>query len=284
MEKYSSAFSQINKIVKHDAGGRGLSENAPNPDLGQLCRELMGGETFFIVTGFPVLAAGKGETDGPGGGANIARALLALEKRVVVISDFFSGAPVKAACDFYAPKAEYICLEKDSNNCMELLHKYKPSHVIALERPGKAKEHFYSMRGEVIDECLCDTEALFSGSDAVTIGVGDGGNELGMGGLRDIISQCVKNGEHICAQQAADIILPAGISNWWGWGICAALSLAAGKPLLPDRDMETELLRRVIATGAVDGMSKVSEMKVDGLSLEDNLAVLDSLHKVVRQL
>ena len=61
----------------------------------------------------------------------------------------------------------------------------KPTHLISLERPGKAENgHYHSMRGEVLDDMITDSALFLSEAKkagAVTISIGDGGNEMGMG-------------------------------------------------------------------------------------------------------
>jgi len=51
--------------------------------------------------------------------------------------------------------------------------------------------------------------------------------------------------------------------------------------LLYDANTEERLLKSIVEAGAVDGFSKKSEMTVDGLSLECNLSILNSLRNIV---
>jgi hypothetical protein len=51
--------------------------------------------------------------------------------------------------------------------------------------------------------------------------------------------------------------------------------------LLHDTETEKRLLKSLAEAGAVDGCTKESTMTVDGLSLEDNLSVLELLREVV---
>ena len=55
--------------------------------------------------------------------------------------------------------------------------------AIAIERPGPAQDgSYYTMRGLKMDHLLAPLERFFHLSPRVkTIGVGDGGNEVGMG-------------------------------------------------------------------------------------------------------
>src|SRR5262249_57599590 len=74
-----------------------------------------------------------------------------------------------------------------------------PALVVAIERPGQAATGVYhSMSGRDVSHCLNNFEEIFRAAHAAgiwTIGVGDGGNEVGMGKLRRIVRAHVKAGE-----------------------------------------------------------------------------------------
>ena len=160
----------------------------------------------------------------------------------------------------------------------------KPTHLISLERPGKAENgHYHSMRGEQLDDMIADSALFLSAAreaGATVISIGDGGNEMGMGTFRREILAGVPHGELICTAEAADLTLASGVSNWWGWGIASLLSLELGRNLLPSDRTETELLRRVVAAGGVDGCTKKAELTVDALPLETHLRILQSVRKL----
>ena len=66
----------------------------------------------------------------------------------------------------------------------------KPTHLISLERPGKAENgHYHSMRGEQLDDMITDSALFLSAAreaGATVISIGDGGNEMGMGTFRQV--------------------------------------------------------------------------------------------------
>ena len=103
---------------------------------------------------------------------------------------------------------------------------------------------------------------------------------MGMGTFRREILAGVPHGELICTAEAADLTLASGVSNWWGWGIASLLSLELGRNLLPSDRTETELLRRVVAAGGVDGCTKKAELTVDALPLETHLRILQSVREL----
>lgn len=278
-------FSNIWRVLEADPGHRGLTRDIPRPDLRALGESLLGAGEVFVLSGFPVQKAhGAGETDGPVGAANLAAGLCAVGKKVTVLTDEASCSAILAACELYAPEAEVLCVPHHGAPafCYGLLKHRKPTHIIAIERPGKGSDgHYHNFRGEWIDDLLSDTDILLYAQNAVKIGIGDGGNELGMGALRPFIEEKVENGALVCAEAPADFTLTAGVSNWWGWGIRAVLSAVTGRDLMPTDQEEWALLRTVVAQGCVDGVTGLSELTVDHLSQEENLAILRGLRAAV---
>ena len=286
MNVQNDVFSRIWQVMETDPGHRGLTTNLPRADLRALGFSLLEAGEVFIISGFPVqFAGGKGETDGPVGTANLAAVLEQIGKRVTVITDEASCAAMLAACSLYAPSAEVLCVPKNGAQafCYGLLKHRRPTHVIAIERPGRGQDgHFHNFRGDYIDELLADTDLLLYDKSTVTIGIGDGGNELGMGGFRSMIEERVSHGDLICADAGADFTLTAGVSNWWGWGIRAVLSAVTGHDLMPTDEQENKLLRAVVSNGCVDGVTGEAVLTVDHLSQEENLRVLRELRQALR--
>jgi hypothetical protein len=69
--------------------------------------------------------------------------------------------------------------------CEHLLDAYRPAIVFAVERPGPNRTGTYvDMHGNDLGAFVGKTHALISGAQSrvvPTVGIGDGGNELGMG-------------------------------------------------------------------------------------------------------
>lgn len=282
-----AVFERIWKVMEADPGRRGLTKDIPRPDLKAVGQSLLEAGEVFILSGFPVQKAnGAGETDGPVGAANLAAGLCAVGKKVTVLTDESSCASILAACEQYAPEAEVLCVPHAGGPafCYRLFKQRKPTHIIAIERPGKGKDgHYHNFRGEWIDDLLSDTDLLMQAENVVKIGIGDGGNELGMGALRSEVERLVDNGDVICAEARADITLTSGVSNWWGWGIRAVLSALTGRDLMPTEAQEWALLRTIVAQGCVDGVTGKSELTVDHLSQEENLSILRALRDALQQ-
>lgn len=281
-----SVINEMERVIRKNMAQRGLQSVNLKGELLKSATTLLEGETILIVTGFAIRAALKGETDGPLGAVSLARALELLGKKVVLITDVYTEAILIRCCEIARVNAEVVTV-KDENpkaQCENLLMLHKPTHVVAVERPGRAKDgNCYSMKGECISDLAPNTDYLLTiaaEKEIVTIAVGDGGNEVGMGKVASIVKSDVVNGELICAQVSADLLIAAGVSNWGGHAISAALSVLCEKMILHDEQLEVEMLNAMVAEGAVDGCSKKAEATVDGLSLEENLDILRQLREL----
>lgn len=280
---------KIEKLIGIDVGGRGLSNALQLGDLEGAVTELYKSERVIIITGFCIRDTMTGETDGPIGTASLAKGLLKIGKEVMIVTDEFSVDLVNACCGVLEIDCiiEVVPYDGVEDYCISLIKGFKPTHVVALERPGRAKNGgSYSMRGEDLSSFIPNTDPLFweaQRKGIKTIAIGDGGNEMGMGKIAEYISKNVKHGQLICAETSADFLIIAGVSNWGGHGIVAGLSLNVCENLLHERFHEIKMVEEMIKVGGVDGCSKRSECTVDGLSLETNLEILEGLHELIEE-
>ena len=261
-----------------------------------------------LVTGFfiPHAELPAAETDGPLGTALLAAVLqhIGIPSLIVTDSPCFSAVKVAAeAMDF--PANRVGDLSDDPCGQLQALVTGYPelsvSHLIAVERAGPShtvasireqssnhpqvvsrfrdsvpeqdRGRCHNMRGDVIDEHTAPLHRLFEEfPHRVSIGIGDGGNEIGMGTiLWDDLCRRLP-GEHaprIPCRIRTDRTIVAGVSNW------GAQALAASVAVLRDRidvlepwdcDQQEQLLEFVIHNGpAVDGITGRREPTVDGL-------------------
>ena len=159
-----------------------------------------------------------------------------------------------------------------------LLTELDPSVVIAIERCGFTDEGLYrNMRDRDISPFTAKSDYLFSDHPA-TVGIGDGGNEIGMGSLASFVPTVPTLVKFPCVTTTTKLIL-ASVSNWGGYGLVAALSRRVGRDLLISVEADQELLKRVVGLGTVDGMTFRVENKVDGFTLEENSEMVARLHE-----
>lgn len=283
-------FKKLDEAMRYDPGNRGLLANAPANPLDRLQEALQEITGVVILTGFPVrlgLHNFTGETDGPLGAANLAFAFESIGVPVWLLTDEEAYWVVNAAVTRRGCKCRPLMLPKYEADefIAAQLDAIHPSHVLTVERPGKARDgHYHNMRGGIIDAMFVDASSIIEAArerGITTISIGDGGNEIGMGALAETIEKYVPHGEAICAREVADIALISGVSNWWGWGVSALLSRMYGINLLPSDDMERGMLHEMVLAGSVDGCTKKPEETVDNLPMEVHLGVLSNVRSAM---
>lgn len=278
---------QFELLARHDPGGRGLASSDAESHLYSAAANLLDAERVILVTGFCIRAAMIGETDGPSGTLAVAHALRQLGKEVVLVSDKFSDGLLEAGAKVLGapyPITVLSPVQEESDRAIDaLLASFAPTQVVAIERPGSAIDgHRYSMRGEILDELVPSADRLLTPPGErsyATIAVGDGGNELGMGHLRDSLMDRINLGELIFCDTEADHVIPAGISNWGAYALAASLAVLSGKPILIKPEDELAVLEAQVAVGAVDGCTRKNEVSVDGVPIADYLQTVSAIYE-----
>jgi hypothetical protein len=281
---------------------------APRPALG-------------IVTGFFIPRADPpcAETDGPLGALFLARALVPLGMSVTFLTESYLAAALEAgltACGL-RDQVPVVLIPGPNQPWNAFLSNEWPAlragltHLIALERVGPAHTpesipcqpgttdddlaHFRSevppaghdrcrnMLGDDITAVTAPAHLLFeNASGLTTIGIGDGGNEIGMGKVPwDIIRRNIPRGDRLACRVRTDFLVVAGVSNWAAYALACGLVLVRGDRLpapVFDPDHEHELLRVMVEAGPlVDGSTALRTATVDGLDWETYTAPLRRL-------
>ncbi len=237
----------------------------------------------IITTGFYILSAGQHETDGPPAAIAIGNALQSLGRNVIYVSDNLSIPMLQAWAGSESKIIEFpIETESASTVFAEgLLEKLKPGLLLSIERCGRTSEGSYlNMRGLDITEHTAKIDYLFD-YGFPSIGIGDGGNEIGMGNLIQYIPG-VATLPNLPAISMVDRLILASVSNWGGYGLVGALSKYVGKDLLPSNGEVETIIRDMVAAGAVDGTSGENKDYVDGFSLNENIEHLECIRNWIR--
>ena len=240
--------------------------------------------TAIVVTGFYILGARVTETDGPPGAIVIGDALLSIGCEVVYVSDQHTAPLLTSIVGSRARVLDFPITDEESSKKFadELLSEIKPSVLIAIERCGVTEDSkFRNWLGEDISEYNAKLDYLFA-DHTNTVGIGDGGNEIGMGNLASVIPTVPTLAKIPCVTTATRLVITS-VSNWGGYGLVAAMSRQKGKNLLPSVEAEQELLKRIVALGAVDGFSFKQEYRVDGFSMEENSQTVSRLHALLSE-
>ena len=235
----------------------------------------------LIVTGFYVLMAGKPETDGPPGAIAIGNALKGLGRQVTYVTDECTAPVLRQwASDADVIEFPVTGIEESKKYAAELLERLQPALLISIERCGRNRnDEYLNMRGRDITPQTARVDYLFDGS-VPSVGIGDGGNEIGMGNLAEVILS-VDSLPDDPAIAEVDRLVIASVSNWGGYGLVAAISRLTGRNLLPDAESESQMVLGMIEAGAVDGTTGDAVPTVDNFSMDENGALLARLHLVV---
>ena len=271
-----------------DRDRRGISALRPHlPDdfCGQAAELILQNPgTAIIVTGFYILAAEAAETDGPPGAIVIGNALQSIGYQVVYVTDRYTAPLMSGVAGSDARVVDFpITGDTESRSFAgSLLTELNPSVIISIERCGLTSEGLYrNMHGQDISPYNARVDYLFD-DPILSVGIGDGGNEIGMGNLASIIPTIPSLVKIPCGTQTTRLIT-SSVSNWGGYGLVAALSERRGENLLPSIEADQDLIKRTVDQGAVDGMSNKPEYKVDGFTLEENSQTLIQLHQYLEE-
>jgi len=155
--------------------------------------------------------------------------------------------------------------------------------------PPESRDVCHNMRGTPIDALTGRAHRLFDlrgehRQAVTTIGIGDGGNEIGMGSIPwEALRSAVTVGPagRVACRVATDHTLLAGVSDWASYALaCSVLRLRGitGCPPGWDEAGQRALIEALVRdAGAVDGVTARREASVDGLPLETYLQVFSGI-------
>ncbi|XP_004682100.1 PREDICTED: UPF0317 protein C14orf159 homolog, mitochondrial [Condylura cristata] len=299
---------ELEAIIGIDPGNRGIGHLLCKDELLRASLSLSHARSVLITTGFPTHFKHEPpeETDGPPGAFALAAFLQALEKEVSMVVD-------RRALSLYEKLVEEA-LEHGVLNTPITLVTYQGGsagaaqaflckdgdpgsprfdHLVAIERTGRAADgNHYNARKVNIKHLADPIDDLFLAAQKIpgisTTGVGDGGNELGMGKVKEAVKKHIRNGDVIACDVAADFAVIAGVSNWGGYALACGLYIlnscethgryltkAIGPPgapgahgwtqALPSVTKEEKMLSLLVRHEVRSGVTGNVGMEVDGL-------------------
>ncbi|XP_063255278.1 D-glutamate cyclase, mitochondrial isoform X3 [Prinia subflava] len=300
-------INTLETLIGIDPGERGIGHLARPGELLGASLALSHAGSVLLTTGFPTHFTHHPpeENDGPPGALAIAAMLQALGTRVALVTDRrameLNSRIIEAAVQLGILKEPIPLLSyqrESADSALKFLcengNPGRPSrfdHLVAIERAGMAADgNYYNARKVNIKHLVDPIDELFLAAQTIpgitTTGVGDGGNELGMGKVKDAVKKHIKNGDVIACDVEADFTVVAGVSNWGGYALACALHVlrcchlherylrrALGRPpaaalrlpALPSVHKEEKLLKTLVQLGVRSGKTASLEMEVDGL-------------------
>jgi hypothetical protein len=128
----------------------------------------------------------------------------------------------------------------------------------------------------------------------LTIGIGDGGNEVGMGKYIHNIEKYITNGDQIACNIQCHCCITAGVRNWAAEALAVAIAeLSANgngngntngnmnnKLLLCDDQFHHQMYFKTSQFGAMDGITKKGFGSVDGLAYQTHAQIWKQMSNV----
>lgn len=257
------------------------------------------GATVGVFTGAAVMGVfPKGESDGPLGAAALARALDKLGYKVTMYTEIDCEAGLRAIADLIGCNVPIVILEK-RNSLDEPCAQYDEianylDIAVTTEKVGvncKGVQHSVTGRNRNGMRAFVDPIInKMNDMGKLTIGIGDGGNEIGFGSIYEATCDLIENGRKcICGCNAGIVTVtkvthcfPVAISNWGCYAICAALSLlSTDRSLMVSPEEEHEMLMATIPLELCDGISGTPRYALDGIDGAASVACVRFIREIV---
>jgi len=261
--------------------------------------------SLAITTGFFIRHAEPptAETDGLTGSAHLAAGFVHAGIPATIITDVLCAGAVRAAVKPIPEKIDVRVLPVSEaavrDLCVDLAKLERPvTHCIAIERVGPARDGKpHREHGWDMTEDTAPLHLLFDDGRGkhpwTTIGIGDGGNEIGMGNLPfEMVEKYIPNGARVACVTGCDHLLVCGVSSWGGLGLLAAVAI-----LRPDlkgallhyltREWDYKILHSAVYEGpAIDDSRPdklgTQQMGIDRIPWEDHAKLLEDIVALTR--
>ena len=259
----------------------------------------------FIATGWPDrphITPNIAESDGPPGAALLALSLhkllniipfIFIEKQLIDSMKYIlestglkvldiqqailsnqSPAPIHSSAILEIPTS----IDEAKEYSKMIFKKYKPSCLITIEKGGMNEfNKIHTSRGHDTTEYMGKADFLLDEANSnhiPSICIGDGGNELGMGLIKDEIEELIPFGKKcncgcgggIVPIRKCDALITSSISNWGAYGLIATLAAIQKNPdILHSPEEEERVLIRCSDAGFIDGINGYVKPGADGL-------------------
>jgi hypothetical protein len=292
----------VDSVVTVDYNGRGavstLYNAARKIQAGPLCamaaERLARARTLMFVTGFRTLRyGGVYETDGFVSTCLLARRLVdyGVDAVVVVDEGFENVARAGVGTGRVGVRGAPISRELCASFIKSLLKEFGPDTAVFVERPGANRlNQYHNMYGENISALHAPLDAyipLLKERGVSVVAFGDGGNEAGMGVIREAVvggagfgtvCRCGCGGG-IVAATSADVLVVSSVSDL---GVYGAVALYEPSILREVSEEAVEVVKALLRFGVVDVLKGPGYAGVDGVGLESIKSIISILLAVTR--
>ncbi|MDN5925876.1 MAG: DUF4392 domain-containing protein [Hyphomicrobiales bacterium] len=302
------AYDAIDKVQCVEMRRRGLPrghkwdlyelarETENEPLVLAAARKLVGDRKHVgILTGAAVPEhMPKGENDGPFGAVVLARALLMLGNKVTIITDPEPAPAIEALLAFLKLDVPVAVFELGTAD-RQAEFAAKLDALVTIERlGGNGNGHLHGISGVSRDSFRVNFDALVNEANRlgkVTIGIGDGGNEIGFGKIYEALKTRLPElnnesktpcGGGIFSVVATGTLVIGSTSNLGAYGLCAALAMLSNNTeLCHTPESEIALHYIGVGLGMSDGGTGRCIADCDGIPAETNAAVVQMMKTIV---
>lgn len=152
-------------------------------------------------------------------------------------------------------------------------------YKIEEKNQNQQKEKYICSSGIEISDGGIFTTVQDSGIKGyLRFGIGDGGNEIGMGNLENVISEKLNL---IPCTVKTDFLVIATVSNWGAYALAAEISKISGISLFDEYDFLfiAKFIKKTVEIGSVDGVTKEKSISVDGFPFEVEKEIFEALKR-----
>lgn len=261
-------------------------------------------DTVVFASGFFDPPSMVDEGDGPIGAALLARSMCAmLDITPVFLTEVANMGRMEALAraaglDFaelelarVTPfKAVMMPLPIDPQRAkaeaVRCLDTIQPAAIITIEKPASCpRDRYHTGMGLDVTNVVGKINFIIEEArrrEVLTIGLGDGGNETGMGKILPTILEVVPTGKIIGTALETDILVVTSIANWGAYGIEACLAAALHMPhAIHTVADERRVVETAARSGLIDPVSGMANGWVDGTPPVVSESMLELLRQMV---
>jgi D-glutamate cyclase len=261
-------------------------------------------DVVLICTGFFDPPSMIDESDGPVGAVHLARALcVAFDATPVFLTEVANmdrmaqlarsagldviDLPTARTTPFKAAVAPVpIDPARARKQAGRLMKDAAPAAMISIEKPAPSPAgRYHTGVGLDVTDTLGKVDYFVDAAQAagvLTIGIGDGGNEVGLGCILDDVIDIVPGGDKIGAATKTDILIVATIANWGAYAIEACLAAALHKPeIIHSLAEERRVTDGSVNAGFIDPATGMPNGWIDGTPPVCSESILELLRQMV---
>ncbi|GEM_PF-3553110 len=231
----------------------------------ELVLETIEGGNIAIVTGFLIPPSYSPETDGPLSALIFSYTLHGFFNTNFTIVTERRVADFVPSCVLMGVSLTSVKGRGSFEEFSRILSRNDIDLIIFVEKPGvDRKGKMFTFKGIDVTDIHMDTEAFVQAAKSLgvpTLGVGDRGNEVGMGIIAEEFSG------NLCAVKT-DVLHIGCTSNDALFSVEAGVSLAKKVDIYHSWSLEKHLLKALIDSGFIDGVTGEQSYSVDSIPVD----------------